>query len=82
MEKRCAAVLPGRIIADLGAAHGAGLFTFEPRLHTLITEYMTALKYNGRIVRIMTNGADSISSIEFVLCGHTLRFLQANINKD
>lgn len=43
MEKRCAAVLPGRIIADLGAAHGAGLFTFEPRLHTLITEYMTAL---------------------------------------
>jgi len=75
MEKRCTAILPGRIIANLGPTHGTRLLPLEPCLDTLITEYMTALEYNWRNVRIMTNWTNCSSSIEFILCRWPLRVL-------
>lgn len=63
MEIGRAAILPGGIVADLGAAHGTRLLTLEPGLYALITEYMTALQYNWRVVRIMANGTHGAGGI-------------------
>lgn len=63
MEICCGAILPGGIIANLCTAHGTSLLSLEPRLDALITEYMTALEYNRRNVRIMANGTDGAGSL-------------------